>query len=48
MGLSFLIKFLDFWAKSLQPTAFTEEEAEKLKGALLDLSDRIRRAADNI
>ena len=31
-----------------KPTAFTEEEAEKLKGALLDLSDRIRRAADNI
>lgn len=27
---------------------FTEEEAGQLKGALLDLSNRIRRAADNI
>lgn len=31
-----------------KPTSFTPEEAEKLKGALLDLSDRIRRAADTI
>lgn len=27
---------------------FTEEEAVRLKGALCDLSDRIRRAADSI
>jgi len=27
---------------------FTPEEAEQLRGALVDLSDRIRRAADNI
>lgn len=27
---------------------FTEQEAGQLKGALLDLSERIRRAAENI
>lgn len=27
---------------------FTEEESAQLKGALVDLSDRIRHAADNI
>lgn len=27
---------------------FTQEEAQQLKGALVDLSDRIRRAADSI
>ncbi|MDD7318538.1 MAG: DUF5053 domain-containing protein [Prevotella sp.] len=27
---------------------FTPEEAQQLKGALIDLSDRIKRAADNI
>ena len=27
---------------------FTSEEAQQLKGALIDLSNRIRRAADNI
>ena len=27
---------------------FTPEETEQLRGALVDLSDRIRRAADNI
>lgn len=27
---------------------FTPEEADQLKGALFDLSDRIRRAAENI
>lgn len=27
---------------------FSEEEARQLKGALIDLSDRIRKAADNI
>lgn len=31
-----------------KPTAFTPEETEKLKGALVDLSERIRRAADSI
>lgn len=31
-----------------KPTAFTAEEAEKLKGALVDLSDRIRKTADSI
>lgn len=27
---------------------FTEEEAEQLRGALIDLSERIRRVADSI
>ena len=27
---------------------FTDKEKEQLRGALVDLSDRIRRAADNI
>ena len=27
---------------------FTEQEAGQLKGALIDLSERIRRAAENI
>ncbi len=27
---------------------FTQDEAEQLRNALFDLSDRIRRAADNI
>ena len=27
---------------------FTKEEADQMRGALCDLSDRIRRAADNI
>ncbi|MBQ8829595.1 MAG: DUF5053 domain-containing protein, partial [Burkholderiaceae bacterium] len=31
-----------------KPTDFTPEEAQQLKGALVDLSDRIRRAADLI
>ena len=31
-----------------KPTDFTLEERVKLKGALVDLSDRIRRAADRI
>ena len=30
------------------PIDFTPEETEQLKGALVDLSERIRRAADNI
>ena len=31
-----------------KPTCFTPEEAEQLKGALVDLSNRIRRCADTI
>ena len=31
-----------------KPTCFTAEEIEELKGALLDLSNRIRRAAESI
>lgn len=31
-----------------KPTEFSTEERAQLKGALLDLSDRIRRAADSI
>ena len=31
-----------------KPTAFTPEEQEQLKGALIDLSDRIKRAAETI
>lgn len=31
-----------------KPTEFTPEEVEQLKGALCDLADRIRRAADTI
>ena len=31
-----------------KPTSFTPEEAEILKGALCDLADRIRKAADLI
>ena len=31
-----------------KPTAFSLEEIEILKGALIDLSDRIRRAAEKI
>jgi len=27
---------------------FTDKEKEQLRGALVDLSDRLRRAADNI
>ena len=31
-----------------KPTEFSEEEKYTLKGALIDLADRIRRAADTI
>lgn len=31
-----------------RPISFTEEERQKLKGALVDLAERIRKAADNI
>ena len=30
------------------PGGFNEEEAEQMRGALIDLSNRIRRAAENI
>ena len=33
---------------SNRPVSFTEEERKKLKGALVDLAERIRRAADTI
>ena len=31
-----------------KPTDFTTEELRQLKGALCDLADRIRKAADNL
>ncbi len=31
-----------------KPTDFTPEELRQLKGALCDLADRIRKAADNL
>ena len=31
-----------------KPTSFIMEETEVLKGALVDLSERIRRAADSL
>ena len=31
-----------------KPTKFTEEETEQLKGALVDLANRIRQAADRL
>ncbi|MDO4706943.1 MAG: DUF5053 domain-containing protein [Porphyromonadaceae bacterium] len=31
-----------------KPTDFTPEEREQLRGALCDLAERIRRAADNL
>ena len=31
-----------------KPTSFTAEEQEQLKGALIDLSNRIRKAAETI
>ena len=33
---------------NMKPTDFTPEERQQLKGALCDLADRIRRAADTI
>ena len=33
---------------TMVPTEFNEDEKLQLKGALSDLADRIRRAADNI
>lgn len=45
---SWLYHKLDGIDGNKKPTEFTEEEKYQLKGALIDLSDRIRRAADTI
>lgn len=45
---SWLYHKLDGIDGNKKPTAFTDEECEQLRGALIDLSDRIRRAADSI
>ena len=45
---SWLYHKLDGIDGNKKPTAFTDEEREQSRGALIDLSDRIRRAADSI
>ncbi|KXB78989.1 hypothetical protein HMPREF1860_00744 [Prevotella amnii] len=45
---SWLYHKLDGIDGNKKPTEFTEEEKYKLKGALCDLADRIRKAADTI
>ncbi len=45
---SWLYHKLDGVDGNKKPTDFTVEERYQLKGALIDLADRIRRAADNI
>lgn len=45
---SWLYHKLDGYDSDQRQMEFTEEEKIKLKGALVDLADRIRRAADNI
>lgn len=45
---SWLYHKLDGIDGNKKPTEFSEEEKYQLKGALIDLSDRIRRAADGI
>lgn len=45
---SWLYHKLDGMDGNKKPTEFSEEEKYLLKGALTDLSDRIRRAADSI
>lgn len=45
---SWLYHKMDGWDGNGKPTSFTAEEVEELKGALLDLSNRIRRAAESI
>lgn len=45
---SWLYHKLDGIDGNKKPTDFSEEEKYILKGALVDLSDRIRRAADQI
>mgnify|MGYP002860718861 FL=1 len=45
---SWLCHKLDGIDGNKKPTGFTVEERYQLKGALVDLSERIRRAADSI
>jgi hypothetical protein len=45
---SWLYHKLDGVDGNKRPTSFTVEERYQLKGALTDLADRIRRAADTI
>jgi len=45
---SWLYHKLDGIDGNKKPTEFNEQEKAQLKGALVDLADRIRRAADNI
>ena len=45
---SWLYHKLDGIDGNKKPTDFTEAEREQLRGALVDLSNRIRHAADNI
>lgn len=45
---SWLYHKLDGIDGNKKPTTFTDDERERLRGALVDLSDRIRKAADNI
>lgn len=45
---SWLYHKLDGIDGNKKPTEFTEEEKCQLKGALIDLADRIRRTADAI
>lgn len=45
---SWLYHKLDGIDGNAQPTGFSKEESDKLKRALIDLSDRIRRCADMI
>lgn len=45
---TWLYNRLDGKDSNNQPVTFTEEEKEQLRGALYDLSIRIRKAADNI
>lgn len=45
---SWLYHKLDGIDGNKKPTEFSEEEKYTLKGALVDLSERIRRAADRI
>ena len=45
---SWLYHKLDGVDGNKKPTEFTEEEKYQLKGALIDLADRIRRAAETI
>lgn len=45
---SWLYHKLDGIDGNKKPTSFADEERERLRGALVDLSERIRRAADSI